>query len=397
MGLTRQSAGKFIQEAIKEEGSLRKHYSVPEGKKIPVAKARADYKRLQKESEGDKTLSPSDKKLFDRLHLFLKVLKPAAKKANNIPGGLADDKKPSDFDSKQLQKGTEVEKEHTEDPEVAKEIAMDHLTEDPEYYKKLETIERHAMVRQILADEISPQEEENRRQVQHAMAQRSMSRTAKANITPIRQTTQYGCVSASMGMALRANGVSEAETQTDIVNKILGALPGRGASWEDAIACAQHYGMRATLVCPSTVTQLKNWTDAGTPVLIGWNPEGRPWSHASVVFHVDDDLKIYIADPNMPHPGKTVRVLSEDDFYSKWAEKTADYIIRRPALAIEREITPDGRQVFASLQQNFAEEDSTPSYEDVLDEDLDNSQLPGDGETRNRKAVQLILRGLQDV
>jgi hypothetical protein len=42
---------------------------------------------------------------------------------------------------KQLQKGIKVELEHTNDDKVAKEIAMDHLFEDPNYYDKLKKIE----------------------------------------------------------------------------------------------------------------------------------------------------------------------------------------------------------------------------------------------------------------
>jgi hypothetical protein len=42
---------------------------------------------------------------------------------------------------KQLQKGMKVEMEHTKDKQMAKEIAMDHLFEDPKYYDKLEKIE----------------------------------------------------------------------------------------------------------------------------------------------------------------------------------------------------------------------------------------------------------------
>jgi len=61
-----------------------------------------------------------------------------------IPGGLAKGKEPSDFDQGQLAKGTKVELEHTDDKAVAREIAEDHLTEDPDYYKKLEKIEKHA-------------------------------------------------------------------------------------------------------------------------------------------------------------------------------------------------------------------------------------------------------------
>lgn len=42
---------------------------------------------------------------------------------------------------KQLQKGIKVEMEHTKSKIKAKEIAMDHLDEDPKYYDKLEKIE----------------------------------------------------------------------------------------------------------------------------------------------------------------------------------------------------------------------------------------------------------------
>lgn len=60
---------------------------------------------------------------------------------DNIPGGLADKNKPSDFDSKQLQKGIKVELEHTDNKQTAKEIAMDHLKEDSKYYDKLQEME----------------------------------------------------------------------------------------------------------------------------------------------------------------------------------------------------------------------------------------------------------------
>jgi len=62
--------------------------------------------------------------------------------ANKIPGGLAENKSKSDFNVKDLEKGQKVEMEHTEDSQVALEIAMDHLTEDPKYYDKLNTLEK---------------------------------------------------------------------------------------------------------------------------------------------------------------------------------------------------------------------------------------------------------------
>ena len=177
-------------------------------------------------------------------------------------------------------------------------------------------------------------------------------RTAKADVIPVRQQNQYNCVTTSLCMALRALGVPEDECSPARVNKVVGAMPLRGAAWEPMLAAANHYGMRATLTLPSTVRQLKSWTDAGKPVVIAWNPEGREWSHASLVFDVDDDLNVHIADPNIPDPDETVRVVPKSEFYGKWYEKSPQgFLIRRPACVIEREITSDGRQVMASRRE----------------------------------------------
>jgi hypothetical protein len=56
-------------------------------------------------------------------------------KSDFMHGGVGDFKKPEDFDQEQLGIGTVRELEHTKDEELAREIAMDHLTEDPDYYK----------------------------------------------------------------------------------------------------------------------------------------------------------------------------------------------------------------------------------------------------------------------
>jgi hypothetical protein len=61
---------------------------------------------------------------------------------DRLPGGEADQRKPSDFDPHQLAAGIGVEVEHTNDVMVAMEIAMDHLAEDPRYYTKLRTIHK---------------------------------------------------------------------------------------------------------------------------------------------------------------------------------------------------------------------------------------------------------------
>lgn len=53
---------------------------------------------------------------------------------------------------KQLEKGIKIEMEHTTSKEVAREIAMDHLWEDPKYYDKLASIEENIEESKNLGD-----------------------------------------------------------------------------------------------------------------------------------------------------------------------------------------------------------------------------------------------------
>jgi transcriptional regulator with XRE-family HTH domain len=72
-------------------------------------------------------------------------------KEEEIPGGLAKGLTIADIAKMHkisvselndyLKKGIEVELEHTTDKKIAKEIALDHLYEDPKYYEKLKKIE----------------------------------------------------------------------------------------------------------------------------------------------------------------------------------------------------------------------------------------------------------------
>jgi hypothetical protein len=87
----------------------------------------------------------------------LKHLKESWKKLSEkekLKGGKADGKTLQDivdhhggkvtYDSikHQLEMGLKVEKEHTDDPAEAREVAEDHLWEDPEYYTKLAAIHK---------------------------------------------------------------------------------------------------------------------------------------------------------------------------------------------------------------------------------------------------------------
>lgn len=60
---------------------------------------------------------------------------------DQVSGGLGDNKPDHLFDQDQLLQGIIVEFEHTDDVDIATEIAKDHLTENPKYYDELKKIE----------------------------------------------------------------------------------------------------------------------------------------------------------------------------------------------------------------------------------------------------------------
>jgi len=57
-------------------------------------------------------------------------------------GGLADGRTADEFKTAEVVRGLKVELEHTDDTDTALAIAMDHLVEDRDYYRKLATIEK---------------------------------------------------------------------------------------------------------------------------------------------------------------------------------------------------------------------------------------------------------------
>jgi hypothetical protein len=59
------------------------------------------------------------------------------KSLDRLSGGVGDNTPTNEVDPIQLSIGIQIEMEHTNDTKIAQSIAMDHLTEDPEYYTKL--------------------------------------------------------------------------------------------------------------------------------------------------------------------------------------------------------------------------------------------------------------------
>lgn len=110
-------------------------------------KAYDDYVEFLKIG-GNKALPFKEWLQFHKTTKFYQAQKDREDSAKNsdekLIGGKADGIPDSDFDQDALAQGTEVESEHTSDPDVAREIAKDHLEEskpDQDYYDKLQEIE----------------------------------------------------------------------------------------------------------------------------------------------------------------------------------------------------------------------------------------------------------------
>jgi len=67
--------------------------------------------------------------------------KKSKKWEDQLEGGKADDKTPDDFPKKDVERGRKIEREHSNDPDTAREISLDHLQEHSDYYSGLEHME----------------------------------------------------------------------------------------------------------------------------------------------------------------------------------------------------------------------------------------------------------------
>jgi hypothetical protein len=88
-----------------------------------------------------------------------------------LPGGLADHAPDNEFDSEELKMGVEHELEHTDNKQMAKEIAKDHLKEDPKYYSKKKLEESIISEKQSAAERYRKHKEWRRKNPEKVRAQ----------------------------------------------------------------------------------------------------------------------------------------------------------------------------------------------------------------------------------
>jgi hypothetical protein len=110
---------------------------------LPGAKKNATFDDMLKDMEKQRKKLATDD---DKWYMTPKKM-PKLKEIfeDFVPGGLGDNTSSDEVDSEQLKMGIEIEMEHTDDPKIAKEIALDHLTEDPKYYTKLKKMEKEGV------------------------------------------------------------------------------------------------------------------------------------------------------------------------------------------------------------------------------------------------------------
>ena len=130
------------------ETGQKSDYPDPIGQKF---KSKTKYPTLKKKTQTSVNISEDDdvaqKDTENELEVQIsepevnQIEKEKEETGDELSGGLGDNKSAKEFDTGQIIRGLAVELEHTDDPLIAMEIAIDHLTEIPDYYTKLDKME----------------------------------------------------------------------------------------------------------------------------------------------------------------------------------------------------------------------------------------------------------------
>ena len=136
----------FNETEMLAEDKEKSDYPDPIGKefspkkKYPKEKKKHSNKvKLSEEEEITPEENPEETPMNGGEENIEQIAKEKEEAGEEIPGGKGEGKSPLEFDPEQIKKGMQVEMEHTDDPMVSLEIALDHLSEDPEYYTEKET------------------------------------------------------------------------------------------------------------------------------------------------------------------------------------------------------------------------------------------------------------------
>jgi len=131
--------GNYAYDGDKDELQLRRKKGLSPNEPLTNAHMPSGYRVIRKPNMSEMENDPEEEILSGENttepdNNIEQLTKEKEEAGDMISGGLAADKSPNEFNPEQIRLGLKVEMEHTDDPLIAIEIAMDHLTEDPEYY-----------------------------------------------------------------------------------------------------------------------------------------------------------------------------------------------------------------------------------------------------------------------
>lgn len=124
----------FFAAFVDELGQLNKQAQVDEDKVVTFL--------LDHPNPSDPEFHEwAEKQSVDPSQAEVIAYRLAAKYARFAKGGLSQGSPPEGMDPEELKRGIQVEMEHTPDADVAKKVALDHLTENADYYTHLDKME----------------------------------------------------------------------------------------------------------------------------------------------------------------------------------------------------------------------------------------------------------------
>ncbi len=143
-------------------------------------------------------------------------------KRDKIKGGYADGMSPEDIAKKhkvsvkeinaQIKKGKKVEMEHVNDEELAEEIALDHLFEIPDYYTRLDKMEKEAK-KEMGEKDLSEGKKENI--TDFARRMRELAGLAEGNQHKSLKTIQEGNSSFEGGATFMAKDMMNSNDKSE--------------------------------------------------------------------------------------------------------------------------------------------------------------------------------------
>jgi len=117
---------------------------IPKKKKKPDSVVKLDEDEFQEPDFDTMGMEQDDMELDTQVDDIEQISQEKEEIGDMLSGGLGDSKSPNEFSPEQIKLGIKVEMEHTDDPMIAVEIALDHLMEDPEYYTRKDDPEASA-------------------------------------------------------------------------------------------------------------------------------------------------------------------------------------------------------------------------------------------------------------